>query len=518
MNRIVPWVKTLRARLLATYLGLILLGFGGLTLLAGWQIANSAYTDFANALQVNAILLAANLAGPLHDGHDGDDYRAMSQSVGEMVQRTAESVQARVLLIDRNGRVFLDSQSPQMLPLREEGLGAVRQWAADANYHFANDETGTKQLVVSTVLRSEERQIGYLQLSAPATQPQTMVRNRWWALGGGFLLFALVGTAISLWLLSTLIRPLQSLRATALAMAAGDLTQRVPNPAQDEIGAVGNAFNQMATQVEAMVAEQRAFAGNASHELRTPLTTLRLRTEALMNNHLDPATSRQYIAEMDREVTRMNGLVDDLILLSRLDANRLAVGEELVDMGRVVRSVQQELAATIADKALTITIEQPTSPLPPVQANLNHLRVVVRNLLENGVKYTPAGGAIGVSLSYGCDENQRFHLAETVGSHTGRSMREENGRICCRVSDNGVGIALEELPHVHKRFHRAALARQRTTVQASETVDEHDGTGLGLALVDSIVTLYGGRFEITSPGLGQGTTATVWWPVVQEDE
>lgn len=485
MNRF----KSLRARLLATYLGLIMLGFGGLTLLAGWQIANSAYTDFAGTLQVNAMLLAGNLAGPLHDT---DDHEVNSRSVTEVIRRTAEGLHARVLLLDREERVLLDSQGAAMAPQRQLAFQSSGIGTQNSSYFFATDEDRVAQMVVTVPVRGEERLVGYLQLAAPVAQPQGMVRQRWLALGGGFLLFALVGFGVSLWLLSTLTKPLSALRDTALTMAAGDLTQRVAKPGNDEIGAVATAFNQMAERVEAMVAEQRAFAGNASHELRTPLTTLRLRTEALLHDELDPAVAHQYITEIDREVTHMSGLVDDLILLSRLDAHRLAVGEERVDVGRVLRSVQQELATSIEGKALTVTVKSPVTPLPPVQANLNHLRVVMRNLLENGVKYTPTGGTLVIGLA------------------------AEDGLLRCTFRDNGVGIAPEELPHVRKRFHRAALARQRQQLGNLSPDEQQDGAGLGLALVDSIVALYGGQLEIASTGLGQGTTVTVWWPFVQQ--
>jgi signal transduction histidine kinase len=313
------WLTTLRARLLATYLGLIVLGFGGLTLLAGWQIANSAYTDFASTLQMNTVLLAANLASPMHE--DGEHGIASSRVV-ELVRRTADGLQGRVLLLDRTGKVVLDSSDLAMRPQRQSGFVSDQALKSNSGYLFTADEAGVDQIVVTAPLQSEEGHGGYLQLAAPVATPRTMVQQRWLALGVGFVLFAMMGILMSLWLLSTLVKPLTALRTTALQMAAGDLTQRVPQPGTDEVGAVGRAFNQMATQVEAMVAEQRAFAGNASHELRTPLTTLRLRTEALLNDSLDPSTSRQYIAEIDREVTHMSGLVDDLILLSYAVCNK----------------------------------------------------------------------------------------------------------------------------------------------------------------------------------------------------
>ena len=468
---------TLRAKLLATYLGLIVLGFGGLTVLAGWQIANSAYSDFAATLQVNAALLAARLSTPGHEEHEEHQPAASSGQVDAVdLQRIANSVNGRVLLLDAHGAVLFDSATAASRPRGFPGT-------TTGGYTLAADEQGIAQIVTTAPIRMGEEENGYVQLAAPVAQPQAMVRQRWFALGIGFLLFALVGAAISLWLLGSLTRPLARLRATALALAAGDLQQRVPTPGRDEIGAVAQAFNQMADQVTAMLAEQRAFASNASHELRTPLTTIRLRTEPLLAGELDPATAQRYLAEINQEVGRMAGLVDDLILLSRLDAHRLAVGEEQVDAVRLVRRLQQELTPTAAAKGITLQLATPVTPLPPLQTNLNHAHVVVRNLLDNALKYTPAHGQVVITIT---QQENMLQLA---------------------VTDTGQGIAAADLPNIAKRFYRADKAHQRQT----------DGIGLGLALVQSIVDLYGGRMTIHSAGLNQGTTVTVWWPLQQPE-
>jgi len=470
---------TLRAKLLATYLGLIILGFGGLTGLAGWQIANSAYTDFAATLQVNAALLAAQLSAPSHEEQEEHQAATFSGLIDATdLQRIATSVHGRVLLLDGYGHVLFDSASGATRPQGFPITGASR-----SGYTFAVDEQGVAQIVTTAPIRIGEEENGYVQLAAPVAQPQAMVRQRWVALGIGFLLFALAGIAISLWLLGSLTRPLAQLRTTALALAGGDLQQRVPAPGRDEIGAVAQAFNQMASQVEAMLAEQRAFASNASHELRTPLTTIRLRTEPLLAGELDPATAQRYLAEINEEVVRMAGLVDDLILLSRLDAHRLAVGEEQVDAMRLVRRLQQELAPLAAAKGISVQLAAPVMLLPPIQTNLNHAHVVVRNLLDNALKYTPTGGQVVVTMTR---QETMLQLA---------------------VADTGQGIAAVDLPNITKRFYRADKAHQRQT----------DGIGLGLALVQSIVNLYGGRMTISSPGLNQGTTVTIWWPLQQPE-
>lgn len=477
MNRF----STLRTRLVFTYLGLIMIGFGGLTWLAGRQIAQSAFDDFASNLRVQALLLASSLTESFEEI---DEYGLDIPRATTHIQQIAINTQAQVAILDINQIVQLDSTNTtvgQNLSKTPE----VRQALADTvAYDVRLNELGIETVYTAAPMVYEERVIGYVQLGKPASIPQEAVRQRWFILGVGFLGFSLFGTLICLWLLSTLTRPLSELRNTALRMASGDLTQRVTQLTKDEIGEVGAAFNQMATQVETMVREQQAFASNASHELRTPLTTIRLRTEALQSGNLDSTTSTQYIAEIDSEVQHMSGLVDDLILLSRLDADRLAVGDQVVDLGRLVQSVQRDLAYIAERKKITLAFNESKQALSSVQANINHAQVVVRNLLENAIKYTPAGGRVTTSLT------------------------QIDDVVCLQISDTGQGIAADELPRIVQRFYRADKARFRQT----------EGVGLGLSLVQSVIDLYGGKLEIKSPGLGYGTTVSVLWPCQYTDQ
>ena len=160
----------------------------------------------------------------------------------------------------------------------------------------------------------------------------------------------------------------------------------------------------MAQQVESMIEEQRAFASNASHELRTPLTTIRLRSEALREGTLDAETEEKYIAEIDDEVTRMGSLVNDLILLSRLDSGRAELGSDEVEIAPLVHGLLRELQPQIEQKELAVTVNIPPN-LPTVAANPNHLRVVLHNVLSNAVKYTPANGQISLAMGGRCRQH-----------------------------------------------------------------------------------------------------------------
>lgn len=454
---------TLRSRLNVIYIGLILIGFGGLTALAGQQISATIVQDFGQSMQLRAILMGTEL----HELLEED-----LALVPVYIDRNAENIpNSRISLFNsREEHVYSSDQT-------ETTLATMSQ-----DFIQQPNEQGVNTIFASAGIIEDGETIGYIQIAVPTSNVQPAINQRLLILGAGFLIFSLVGLAVTQRLVNSLTQPLSDLRDTALNMAQGDLTQRVTKLPEDEIGEVGKAFNQMAKQIEAMVAEQRAFASNASHELRTPLTTIRLRTEWLQSNPLDEDTTQQYIAEIDGEARHMSRLVEDLLLLSRLDAKRLEVGDERIDVSRLGTLLQRRFGDLAEAKGVDLVMEDaPAGAIPPIQANPNHLQMVLGNVINNGVKYTPAGGQV----SY--------------------SVQVEGGFVVWRVRDTGRGIAPADLPHIGKRFYRADRARSRQIM----------GTGLGLALAHSIVNLYGGHLDIASDGQDKGTSVTIKWPIEQ---
>ncbi|MFT7586970.1 MAG: two-component system sensor histidine kinase BaeS [Cellvibrionaceae bacterium] len=448
---------SLRTRLIAVYVGLIVLGFGGLTAWSSLQITNTTLSDYGNTLHTQAVFLASRLSETL-------EYNP--QSAPTTLNESAKELNADITLYARSKNI---SHATAKIP---------SQLIETKTYIIEPDQLGVLQIVTSAPILHDSRIEGYIQINVPQSVPLETVRQRQATLWGVFAAFTLLGISVSLWLVTSLTKPLDDLQRTALNMADGDLTQRVENPSRDEIGAVGRAFNTMAEQVESIVAEQRAFASNASHELRTPLTTIRLRTEMMVNDDLDEETKKLFIAEIDGEVMRMSGLVSDLLLLSRFDAKRLSAGEEQIDAVRLMKKVIADFQAKAAEKQIRLDSDLPTHSIP-ITANINHLETIFRNLIDNGLKYTPENGLVKVNLS----------LKEDV--------------MLLMVEDNGEGIPAEDLPKIGKRFFRVDRARSRNI----------QGTGLGLALISSILELYNGSLNIHSEGIGKGTAVVVTWPI-----
>jgi signal transduction histidine kinase len=471
---------SLRTRLLLAYAGLIILGFGGLALLAGRQIETSAREDFGETVEAQTLLVARGLVEPIEEFKEGTIRQA---DVADVVDAFASQVDAHIILVDLSGRPWLDSAG---LPPLDNFLTYPEVVAAldeRVIHEIRPDDDGNETYFAAAPVVHDGEIMTVVRVAKPVSGVNVAIRQRWGVLGAGVLALTLVALAASILLSTSLTNPLTQLRNSALRLSEGDFSKRLPDNRRDEFGQLATTFNYMAGQIESMIEEQRAFAANAAHELRTPLTTIRLRSEALQQGQLDEALRDQYIAEIDREVRRLAGLVDDLILLSRIESGRAELGREQIDLSRFARSLIREFEPLAEAKCTTLTLDAPAG-LPPLRASLNHLRVVFRNLLDNALKYTPEGESVTWTV------------------------REGEGCLCATIVDTGRGIDADDLPHLFQRFYRADKAHTRATL----------GTGLGLSLVRSIVELYGGEITLGSPGIGKGTTVTVRWPTEPGDE
>jgi len=249
----------------------------------------------------------------------------------------------------------------------------------------------------------------------------------------------------------------------------------------------GSQLVRLIDQGAARAAEQMRvdFVANASHELRTPLATLLGFLETLEDEAAasDPDTRARFIQIMSGEATRMRSLVDDLMSLSRIEAERFAAPRNPVDMTSVIEEVRDALAQSLAAQGATLTIEN-EAPSAIVQGDRAQLVQMLTNLASNAIKYGRPGAPVRVRLS-----------------------PAEGGMLSVTVIDEGEGIAPEHLPRLTERFYRVDASRSRQV----------GGTGLGLAIVKHIVQRHRGRLEIAST-LGEGTTARVLLPVAAVTE
>ena len=302
----------------------------------------------------------------------------------------------------------------------------------------------------------------------------------------------LVGVSIE----RTALRPLGEIEATAAAIGRGDLGRRVPDhhPAT-EMGRLSRALNAMLEQVErafgaraasearARRSEQRMrrFVADAGHELRTPLTSIRGFAELHRQGAVtEPEEVSALLARIEGEATRMGVLVDDLLLLARLDQQR-PLERAPVDLAAVAEGAVESARAGAPDRAIEVDADR-AEPRLVVDGDADRLHQVVGNLVANALAYAPPPAPVTV--------------------RTRRVQRDGRDLAVLEVVDRGPGLTAEQAERVFERFYRVDAARNRS----------HGGTGLGLSIVAAIATAHGGTVEVDSTP-GDGATFRVLLPV-----
>jgi two-component system, OmpR family, sensor kinase len=312
------------------------------------------------------------------------------------------------------------------------------------------------------------------------------------------------------------LRPLRRVATTAtkvteLPLDSGEVTLPAGVPDTDprtEVGQVGAAFNRMLLHVEralgrraASEARLRRFAADASHELRTPLSAIRGYAELALRHHGPvPEDVTHALTRVQSESARMSVLVDDLLLLARLDAGR-PLEREPVDLSRLAIDVTSD--ARVARRDHHWRLDLPSDPVL-VRGDEHRLHQVLANLMSNAGKHTPEGSTVTVAL----------HVEESGGDSAPdggmleRGVRPVAPRVELSIVDDGPGIPPELLPDLFERFTRGDTSRAHDLEAAGKS------TGLGLAIVDAVVAAHGGSITVTSrPGR---TRFAIYLPLLPE--
>ncbi len=271
------------------------------------------------------------------------------------------------------------------------------------------------------------------------------------------------------------LRPIDRITRTAQAVGTRDFSQRIgyQGPA-DEVGRLATTFDQMLDRIQAAFERERRFTADVSHELRTPLAVIKGQIGVALAQHYDPCDYKHTLQGIEQGVDRLIRLTNDLLFLTRLDQGRIQRPMELLNFSQLLDAVVEQVQILTKFKRVHLIVE--IAPDLRVSGNPDHLIRLFLNLLDNAVKYTPAG---------------------QVRVQAGRQGTE----VCTVIQDTGLGISPEHLPHLFKRFYRVERARDRRT----------GGAGLGLALAYEITRLHNGRLSVHSE-LNRGTRFTVHLP------
>ncbi|MDR7542983.1 MAG: ATP-binding protein [Armatimonadota bacterium] len=316
-------------------------------------------------------------------------------------------------------------------------------------------------------------------LGPPATTLEHLYRS---GLSSALLISGLAALlaagVLSLYVSRRIVRPVQALAAATRRIAEGHYGERVPSHGRDEIGALADSFNAMAEALEQTETRRRALVADVAHELRTPLSGIKGYMEALTDGVLpaDPEVFNRIATDVDR----LQRLTADLEELSRLDAGIVVLTRRRMAPAALIRTVIERLQPQAEGKGLTIDVDVAAS-LPDVEVDADRIQQVLINVIGNAIQYTPAPGHIAVSARA-----------------TGNVVQVD-------VTDTGIGIAPEHLPHVFERFFRVERSRTRAG----------GGSGLGLTIARYLVEAHGGRIWASSPGPGRGSTFSFTLPIAR---
>ena len=295
------------------------------------------------------------------------------------------------------------------------------------------------------------------------------------------IIFAMIGVLVlaglgGLFLADRVLRPVERITKTAQKIEGSDLSQRIDVKTDDELGRLAVTLNEMIGRLEEAFSRQRQFTADASHELRTPLAIMQAEATLALSKERTSDDYRKSLETISQESDYMSAVIGKLLFLARSDAGKEQLNFEDVDLKELIIGLAANIEALAQDKGIKFTVD--TKDDVNVSGDKVKLRQLFTNILENAVRYTPADGKISVSLL------------------------EKESNAVVSISDTGIGIPPEHLPHIFERFYRVDKARARAD----------GGIGLGLAIAKIIAESHKGKIDVESE-VGKGTTFIISIPV-----
>ncbi|MFV2065574.1 MAG: sensor histidine kinase [Pirellulales bacterium] len=395
---------------------------------------------------------------------------AVSPALQRQLDRKARGHSAHgwfVQLIDHGGHELFSSVNvPRTLP---PAINSKKSWPVD-HHNVRVIEQTVVQPVAMTVRVGASR----ASIQAEVDRIDRLV--------GVALGMVLIVAPLSGYLLAgRATRPLAAILRTASRLRPARLDERLPiRGTGDELDRLAVTFNRLLDRVADFLTENRDFLANAAHELRTPLAAIRSSVEVALTSERTREEYQELLGEIIQESDALEGLVRQLLLLAETEADRLLIHGERIQFDPIVASAVDMFGGVAESRGIRLVIGRLDEV--EIEGSRQHLRQVINNLIDNAVKFTPAGGTIEVELKVAGNEQSSL----------------------LRVRDTGVGIDPQHVEHLFKRFYRVNRSHRRDGDQY--------GTGLGLSICEAVVCSHGGRIAVESR-VGVGTTFSVELPL-----
>lgn len=455
--------KSIRSRLTAWYitlLGIILILF---SVLLNYFLSKRLYESVDNSLTVSATVVATSAVMKFNRSPLPGLDRFFDQFMG------AGNLNKFYRIYDGSGNVGSRSKNidASKFPLSQvayadalKGVNSYETFLVDGKHPIR---------VITMPILKNKKLVNLVQVGTSLEALQETLKNLKIILLTAVPSVLVFATLFARFMARRALKPISKIIQTARDIGQGqELSQRIPVlKIQDELGQLALTFNEMMDRLENSFAQMRQFSSDASHELRTPLTVLKGQNELALSKTRDPKEYQEVIVSNLEEINYMSRVLEDLFALSRSDENQILLNCKLMDLRALVEEVCKHAEVLAGDKDIPIVI----AFLEPVQINGDEVRLrqMIWNILQNGIKYTPPGGELKVSL------------------------QKEGEFALLSIQDTGIGIPEKDLPSIFDRFYRVDKARSR----------DEGGSGLGLSICKHIAEAHKGSIEVESkPGVG----------------
>jgi heavy metal sensor kinase len=496
----IPFLQSIRIRLLVLVVGLLAVVTGSLTLYILRQF--EAATTFE--LEQEGILLSNALEASITPLVAAGDIAGLQQQIDRLVAtRPRNDIEINIMLLQGESSAIVASnipdnleatsaeehahllaalagQRPVILIGRDESEAGpdadIRETGPPASpfhpdYYLAEAQ---RSLSLTTPLSVGERQLGSINLKLSLARiDQQLATIRWTLLLAQTIAFGVLVGGLVLLLTSQIFAPLRGMVRKMQGVAGGDLSQRINHPeSSSEIGWLAHAFDRMIERLQATFNREHRFAADIAHELRTPLTALKGRIGVTLSQPRSVSEYQQTLQSLEKEVDRLSRLSHDLLFLARLEQGQLRPQRVAQDLSDLLGAIVEQMLPLAETKAVRL-IEQ-VAPDLSLNGDADYLIRLFINLIDNAIKFTPSGGTVVIRAA----------------------ATERN--LAITISDSGPGIPPEHLPYLFDYFYRVEADRGRAS----------GGSGLGLAIAAEIVRAHGGEIRVSSQ-VGAGTTFTV---------
>ena len=489
--------RSLRFKLTLWYvliLGILLISFSSFLYLT---LSRSLYRDVDHKLRSLAELIASESTSPLSKFGFGNIDQTLEASmnlkpIGKFIQ-----------VLDESGRIGRTSENLKSVQL-PISLNALRNGSKGLITYETNHSLGNTPLRIITYPVKENNQVTKMIQVASSLEDVEDALNT--------LLIILIVTVPSILVIASLggqflankaLKPVDRVTQTARMITSQNLNQRIQTlKVKDEISRLIDTFNEMISRLDQSFRQIKQFTTDASHELKTPLTILKGEVEVALRKKRPLHEYEQILESNLEEIDRMSKIVEDLLLLSKADIGEIRLNREDIHLTRFISGLTEQMKILAQPKNIRIEISNHQNEIH-VFGDTLRMRELFINLIENGIKYTEAGGRILITLTKETDPPpdlehgpaKREALRRAGGSVNLLTSKEKKAVTFAKiiVADTGIGIAKEDQEKIFNRFFRVDKARSR----------EQGGSGLGLSICKWIVEAHQGEITVESePGKG----------------